>query len=492
MKSTDNPHYNPQLSPTPTLTQQPSSRHRRKRWSIRATQGFRKFFGLEKNAKDNSKKHHYHHQHQQQQQQQQHPHHQSHDSRKKSMSSMEDIDNELLVEHVVVASHFSQSSHASDTTQVEGELVRWAESGYIKERYGPAVKAIGQGTGGIVHLHINGRRQFAVKKFQFPNKNGGGPRNGTHSTSSTKMEPEITPSQWKHLLDEAHFSLSLQHPCIIHTLEFVREANNSVYSVMEFCNKDLFAVIQSAPPIPDHPEQALTDERASFFFYQLISAMAYLHCKARVTHRDIKLDNICVDDADVIRVIDFGCSAEWPEDEVPFANDVCGSNPYIAPEVFKVRHIRNYSYDPRPVDIWAMAIVFIAMKTGHFPWEIATPTDPNYSLYIEHRGRVIDHWVKPSHPANKLIKDMLSIDSRLRPNIEQILEYDWVDGLRKKYSDHIKEPSMLTNTKSNSMTLTSQSSFQEAIMMASSPQKTHHSVVPECSFPESPIQILNY
>ncbi|KAJ2759523.1 serine/threonine protein kinase, partial [Coemansia nantahalensis] len=108
---------------------------------------------------------------------------------------------------------------------------------------------------------------------------------------------------------------------------------------------------------------------------------------------------------------------------------VCGSDPYIAPEVFEPRA----AYDARKVDVWALGIIFLAMVSGHFPWEVAKDTDANYALYLRYHGRVIDHWLPQTSPANAAIKSMLLIDPAERPSVDVLMRDPWVVGLAERF-----------------------------------------------------------
>ncbi|KAJ2723612.1 serine/threonine protein kinase [Coemansia sp. Benny D115] len=306
------------------------------------------------------------------------------------------------------------STAASSTSTASDEntpVISDRPVGYILETYGTPVRTIGQGTGGYVNLHqaCDGR-YYAVKTFTFPDAAD------RTKTTSTNMNVR----QWKHLLDEASFSLSLRHPNVIRTYQFVRENDGSVYSIMEYCEKDLFTVVQDG---------SLTPDDISRLFYQLVSGIHYLHDTARVAHRDMKLDNLCVDEEGNLKIIDFGCSSTFDPLAPTQTRGICGSDPYIAPEVFVPRAL----YDPRKVDVWAVGIIYLAMISGHFPWEVAKPEDPNYTLYLKYHGRVIDHWLPKTSPANSVIKSMLLIDVEDRPTIDLVMEDPWVVSLAEKY-----------------------------------------------------------
>ncbi|OHS95594.1 CAMK family protein kinase [Tritrichomonas foetus] len=68
----------------------------------------------------------------------------------------------------------------------------------------------------------------------------------------------------------------------------------------------------------------LSENETLRFFTQITSAVKYLHGTLHVVHRDLKLDNIMIDDNDNLKLIDFGFSHDYsPEDEK--LNTPCGS-----------------------------------------------------------------------------------------------------------------------------------------------------------------------
>lgn len=56
---------------------------------------------------------------------------------------------------------------------------------------------------------------------------------------------------------------------------------------------------------------------------------------------------------------------------------IVGSDPYLAPEVYDEK-----KYDPRPTDIWSLAIIFCCMTLRRFPWKQPRVNDNSYRLFI--------------------------------------------------------------------------------------------------------------
>ena len=73
-------------------------------------------------------------------------------------------------------------------------------------------------------------------------------------------------------------------------------------------------------------------------------------------HRDLKLENIMVDENGYIKIIDFGLSKILTTDQV--ATTQCGTAEYFAPEV-----LRSQGYG-KNVDWWAVGILIYEMLFG--------------------------------------------------------------------------------------------------------------------------------
>ena len=67
-----------------------------------------------------------------------------------------------------------------------------------------------------------------------------------------------------------------------------------------------------------------------FYSYQLVLALGYLHDKNYV-HRDLKLENVMIQEDGYIKLIDFGLAKELKKDEK--ASSITGTCEYIAPEI---------------------------------------------------------------------------------------------------------------------------------------------------------------
>ncbi|EAY15069.1 CAMK family protein kinase [Trichomonas vaginalis G3] len=97
------------------------------------------------------------------------------------------------------------------------------------------------------------------------------------------------------------------------------------------------------------------------FVSQIIYATKYLNEVLHVTHRDLKLENILLDEYENIKIIDFGLSSIHRH-RVKM-HKLCGTPEYIAPEV-----IQNSSYTDN-IDTWSIGIILYAMTHRCLPFD---------------------------------------------------------------------------------------------------------------------------
>jgi len=87
-----------------------------------------------------------------------------------------------------------------------------------------------------------------------------------------------------------------------------------------------------------------------------------------VLHRDIKLDNILLNDHRTIKLCDFGVSKILKKDQM--ITEQCGTPAYIAPEI-----IEDQGYSGYTVDIWSLGVLLYAMVSGAVPFKASNMQD---------------------------------------------------------------------------------------------------------------------
>ena len=100
------------------------------------------------------------------------------------------------------------------------------------------------------------------------------------------------------------------------------------------------------------------EDHVRFYAAQIIIAIGKLHNKG-IMHRDLKLENIMVDETGYIKLIDFGL-AKILQDDVSMS--YCGTPEYLAPEM-----VNNTGHD-LSIDWWAVGVLIYEMLIGITPF----------------------------------------------------------------------------------------------------------------------------
>ena len=206
---------------------------------------------------------------------------------------------------------------------------------------------------------------------------------------------------------EREINAGMDHPFVA---QFYRELtdSNGTYLVMELADGG----------------QAVTrgkigEPQIQRFLCEMLSVVKYLHSEKHMVHRDLKLDNVLLDEAKNIRVIDFGLCGEISEAQ-PTLTEMCGTLLYMAPEVLKRR---PYSY---PADLWSVGVNAFALACGCFPF----CGDNAKQLLKDIMGRNVEFPVKVTKECESLIRALLEKEPQNRPTIEQLAEHPFIKNGR--------------------------------------------------------------
>ncbi|WP_084245104.1 Stk1 family PASTA domain-containing Ser/Thr kinase [Planomicrobium okeanokoites] len=152
---------------------------------------------------------------------------------------------------------------------------------------------------------------------------------------------------------EALSTTSLAHPNIVNIFD-VGEDGAIPYLVMEYVpGKTLKEYIIEHSPI--------APERAVKIMKQLASALAHAHHN-QIVHRDIKPQNILMDEEGNVKISDFGIAMALSATSYTQTNSVLGTVHYLSPEQARGGNATKKS------DIYSLGIVMYELLTGRLPF----------------------------------------------------------------------------------------------------------------------------
>lgn len=136
--------------------------------------------------------------------------------------------------------------------------------------------------------------------------------------------------------------------------------------------------------------------------------------RLNIVHRDLKPENLLLDYDKGIKIIDFGLSNTYKDDEL--LKTACGSPCYAAPEM-----IAGKKYHGTNVDIWSCGVILFALICGYLPFE-----DPNTSnLYKKILSADFQTPNYVSDEAKDLFSKILNTNPEERYTIDQIRQHPW-------------------------------------------------------------------
>lgn len=104
----------------------------------------------------------------------------------------------------------------------------------------------------------------------------------------------------------------------------------------------------------------LEENQLKTFFYSILKGIQYLHSQS-IIHRDIKLDNILLDNHMEPKICDFGISNIYKKSKKIF--DTGGTPAYLSPEVIKAEGDVCLKSD-----IWSLGVLLYLLGYGGVPF----------------------------------------------------------------------------------------------------------------------------
>lgn len=133
------------------------------------------------------------------------------------------------------------------------------------------------------------------------------------------------------------------------------------------------------------PNAGIPLEKITKWVFQIAQALKFIHAK-KIMHRDLKPDNIFLDEEMTAKLGDFG-SGRLLEQENEFCATYCTTFDYAAPEVFGAvgmngeERIKTYG---NPADLWALGVTLLELLTTYKRpfWSVASVHHASHSEHF--------------------------------------------------------------------------------------------------------------
>ncbi|KAI8906994.1 kinase-like domain-containing protein [Powellomyces hirtus] len=287
------------------------------------------------------------------------------------------------------------------------------------------IEKVGEGTYGVVYKARNRENGdiVALKKIRLETEDEGVPSTAIREIS---------------LLKELNHSNIVQLKDIIHN-------DIKLYLIFEFLDMDLKKYM-------DTQTNGLSSALIKSYMYQLIKGIMFCHCH-RVIHRDLKPQNLLIDQHGMLKLADFGLARAFGVPLRAYTHEVV-TLWYRAPEI--LLGSKNYS---TAVDMWSVGCIFAEMclRQPLFPGDseidelfrifrtLGTPDEktwsnvsalPDYKPTFPVWGRKDLKTVVPKLDADgiDLLSRLLTYNPAHRISAKKALVHPYFDSVEKDHS----------------------------------------------------------
>ena len=214
----------------------------------------------------------------------------------------------------------------------------------------------------------------------------------------------------KYYENEILFLKNLDHPNIIKCYGVFKEGQY-LYFIMEFMNNgDLKSYNEGNKKMNVKIEEGKLWE----IFYKCLSGLDYIH-KKNIIHRDIKLQNIFLDENFNVKIGDFNVSAvtdkeaaENLAEELDNAEQLVNNSTEIRSGRYKAPEVGFSDYG-QEIDIYSMGASFYELCYGHLPFKNIKPKEDEGKMY--------------SKELKDFINRMIENDPKKRPTCNEAMTY---------------------------------------------------------------------
>lgn len=220
----------------------------------------------------------------------------------------------------------------------------------LKQGHYEIERVLGEGGFGITYKGINRQNNTIVAIKELWAEKGARQNNSVIWPSS--IAPKDRKLQITKFKLEASHQKQCQHPNIANVYECFEE-NNTAYITMDFIpGKSLFGILKD--------EGVLSENQVKKYFIQIAEALKVVH-NNKFLHRDIKPDNILINNQDEAILIDFGATRE-------FIDGLSGEmSQIVTPGYAPYEQYSYHSKRFKATDFYALCASMYELLTGELP-----------------------------------------------------------------------------------------------------------------------------
>lgn len=270
-----------------------------------------------------------------------------------------------------------------------------------------------------------------------------------------KVDPHNLDKSKNRFLREVQSTIKLSHPNVVSVYDVDDSDEYQILVTEVIIGPTLKTYIQD-----NHP---LAIEEVVSLSRMILDGIGHAH-DSGIIHRDIKPQNILLNEQNDVKITDFGIAKAMSETRMTETNQVMGSVQYISPEQAK-----GQSTDER-TDIYSFGIVLYEMLAGDVPYHGETPVSIAIKQISEPMPDILD--IRPDVPValQRIIKKCTEkdMDARYRhvsDVYQDLLSFDLSQGEADDEEEYVPDEEQYVSADNT------ESDLRDAPLIAGNPPK---------------------
>ncbi|KRX01524.1 Protein kinase-like domain [Pseudocohnilembus persalinus] len=251
-------------------------------------------------------------------------------------------------------------------------------------------------------------------------------------------------------LNEVKLLKQLKHPFIIQYRESFMDQNRYLCIVMDYAEKgDVHSLILQKKK----SKEQFTEQEILKYFIQICFGLKFIHDQ-NILHRDLKTQNIFLNQKSEIKIGDFGI-AKTLKNQDDMAQTAIGTPYYLSPEICEEKAYNQKS------DIWSLGCILYEFMTQKHAFDAQNMRGLMIKI-LKAQYQKIPENLNFSDEIKNLVYELLQKDPENRPSIKDILKKPFLQPVIDQFlSQKLKEKKETQEKQNKKENKSSSNQFQK-------------------------------